>query len=222
MIVGVLLAAGRSARMGSPKQLLRKRGASFVAQGVRHLWATCDVVVVVLGSKGATIRTSIEDEFTKLVEKGALHEDLQNAHRHGADGLEVRFLDNPDWRDGMYSSVRVGLKEAVRAKPESVLVLPVDHPDVKPMTVQALTLMMRAAIQSSPPKERKQFSYALVPRHRRVRGHPVVLSPALAAAIAKDRAAAHLSDAIRRNASLVGYLDVADRGVVHNVNLPGD
>lgn len=222
MIVGVLLAAGRSARMGSPKQLLRKHGASFVAQGVRHLWATCDIVVVVLGSKGASIRTAIEDEFTKLVEKGALHEDLKNAHRHGSEGLEVHFLDNPDWRDGMYSSVRLGLKEAMRAKPESVLVLPVDHPDVKPATVQALTLMMRAAIASNPPKERKQFAYAVVPRHRRLRGHPVVLSPALAAAIAKDKEAAHLSDAIRRNARLLGYLDVVDKGVVHNVNLPGD
>ncbi len=61
-----------------------------------------------------------------------------------------------------------------------------------------------------------------MPRHRRRRGHPLALSPALAAAIAADRQAEDLSDAVRRNARLVGYLDVDDPGVLRNVNRPGD
>jgi hypothetical protein len=48
----------------------------------------------------------------------------------------------------------------------------------------------------------------------------VALSPALAAAIVRDRIAENLSDAVRRSARLVGYLDTADPGVVRNVNMP--
>src|SRR5213083_2472106 len=90
MLVGVLLAAGASARMGSPKPLVMTRGGSFLARGIRHLWGACDQVVVVLGSNAERIRESVEQEFTNLVERGELHQELQAAHGHGADGLEVR------------------------------------------------------------------------------------------------------------------------------------
>jgi CTP:molybdopterin cytidylyltransferase MocA len=60
----------------------------------------------------------------------------------------------------------------------------------------------------------------VVPRYRRRRGHPVVLTAALADAIASDPKAEDLSDAIRRNARLIGYLDVRDAGVIRNVNRP--
>ena len=66
------------------------------------------------------------------------------------------------------------------------------------------------------------FSYALVPRFRGRRGHPLALSAALARAVAKDAAARDLSDAVRRSARLVGYLDVRDAGITRNVNRPGD
>jgi CTP:molybdopterin cytidylyltransferase MocA len=69
-------------------------------------------------------------------------------------------------------------------------------------------------------RERAGFSYALVPRWRRKRGHPVALTPALAWAIATDADSEDLSDAVRRNARLVGYLDVDDPGVLVNRNGP--
>ena len=65
----------------------------------------------------------------------------------------------------------------------------------------------------------RRFAYG---RHRHDRGHPLALSPALAGAIAADRKAKDLSDAVRRNARLVGYLDVDDPGVLRNVNRSGD
>jgi len=222
MIVGVLLAAGASTRMGSPKPLVVTRGGSFLARGIRHLWGSCDQVVVVLGSNAKRIRESVEQEFASLVESGELQHELQSAHRHGAEGLEVHFVENPQWRKGMYGSARLGLKEAVHARPEAVLLLPVDHPIVKTRTITVLSQMIRAALTACAPKERPKFSYALVPRYRKHLGHPVALSPALAAAVAKDLTAENLSDAIRRHARLIGYLDVADAGVVRNVNRRGD
>jgi hypothetical protein len=50
----------------------------------------------------------------------------------------------------------------------------------------------------------------------------VALSPDLARAAAADRAAHDLSDAVRRNARLIGYMDCTDPGVVRNHNRPED
>ena len=50
MNVGVLLAAGASRRMGRNKSLMRTKGDTFLAHGVRQLWHACDAVVVVLHS----------------------------------------------------------------------------------------------------------------------------------------------------------------------------
>jgi CTP:molybdopterin cytidylyltransferase MocA len=221
MIVGVLLAAGASRRMGRDKALVRARGQSFTAHGVHHLWSACDAVVIVLGSNAPVIRAGIEAEFERLIASRALRQDLVQARRHGVRGLEARFVVNRAWKGGMLGSVRAGLRTALRFRPESILILPVDHPRVQSRTVRTLAGTMHEALGAF--RERKQrdaFAYALVPRHHRRRGHPIALSLALARAIASDRGAENLSDAVRRNARLVGYLDSADSGILDNRNAP--
>ena len=225
MNVGILLAAGASRRMGRSKPLVRAAGQSFVAHGVRHLWSACDAVVVVLGSVAPRVRAEVEAEFARLALSGRLMGDLKSARRHGAAGLEARFVVNREWRRGMLASARLGLRTALGLGAQTLLVLPVDHPAVRPGTVQALTAAMREALAAfRPPRagsgKKNPFAYALVPRYRRRRGHPIALSPALARAVVADRAAADLSDAVKRNARLVGYLDCADSGVVLNRNTP--
>jgi nicotine blue oxidoreductase len=217
--VGVLLAAGASRRMGVPKALVRWKGQSFLAHGVRALWTACDVVIAVLGSNAARVRSGAEQEFSRLVEAGVLTPDLHAATRHGARSLELRFETNRAWRSGMYSSARVGLAAAAKLRPESVLVLPVDHPQVRGETVAQLAALVAQALASLEDGART-FGYALVPRHRGRRGHPVALSPALARAIAKDGAAHDLGDAVRRSARLVAFVDVKDGGVLVNRNTP--
>ena len=220
MIAGVLLAAGASTRMGGLKALARTGGESFTLRGIRNLWSACDRVVVVLGSGAPRIRSGTERELGRLV--GATGPRRGGA-AGGAGHLEARFLVHPGWADGMLSSARVGLRAALRARPEAVLVLPVDHPAVRSGTVEDLgRAMLQALAACRTPRDRARFAYALVPRFRRRRGHPVALSPALARAVAADAGAENLSDAIRRNARLVGYLEVADAGVVRNRNTPRD
>jgi CTP:molybdopterin cytidylyltransferase MocA len=232
MMVGVLLAAGASTRMGSPKALAKtgkKTGQeSYIAHGVRNLWCACDTVVVVLGANAKLIRKRTEDEFVRLVETGCFDQELHAAHRHKAQKLEVRFVVNRTWKKGMYSSARVGLEAALKYAPAGVFVLPVDHPSVRAATVLDLGTVMAQAIHAAhspvrkPAARRTAFSYALVPRLRGRRGHPIVLTSALARAIVKDKGAEDLSDAVRRSARLVGYLDVRDAGITRNVNRPGD
>jgi CTP:molybdopterin cytidylyltransferase MocA len=222
--VGVLLAGGAGRRMGRPKALVRRSKESFLAHGVRHLWTTCDMVVVVLGAKAKPIRAAAEEEFEKLVREGRLHEDLVAARRHGATGLEVRFVENKRWAQGMFVSAQLGLTQALRHKPDAVLILPVDHPTVRPATLRMLSAAVDAAMDAYQGKraDRAKFAYAVVPRYQRRRGHPLAISAGLARLILADRGATDLSDAVRRNARLVGYLDCADRGVVRNQNRPGD
>ena len=220
MIAGVLLAAGASTRMGSSKALVRLRGQSFLVRGVRALWSVCDTVIVVLGHDGKRVCREVNEEFAELVAKGLAAPDLRGGPRHRSGELEVRFAFNKAWAEGMMSSARVGLAQALRHKPHGVLLMPVDQPEVQPATVQALGAMLEQALTSFGGKSANWFAYALVPRHRGHRGHPVAMSSALADVVRRDRGARDLSDAIRRSARLVGYLDVADKGVTMNQNTP--
>jgi nicotine blue oxidoreductase len=218
-MVGVVLAAGASVRMGSPKPLVRTRGESFLVRAVRVLWTSCDRVVVVLGSNAARVQAGVEKEFQTLVEEGSLHSDVRRARGGERRGLEVRFVVHRGWKQGMFSSARVGLAAAADLKPRAVILLPVDHPGVRPESVAGLASVMDQALEETKKgRERARFSYALVPRFLKRRGHPIVLSPALARAIAADTGAGHLADSVRRHARLVGYLDVSDPGVVLNRN----
>jgi CTP:molybdopterin cytidylyltransferase MocA len=128
---------------------------------------------------------------------------------------------NRAWRRGMLSSARVGIAAARALKPGAIMILPVDHPEVSGRTVAGLGEVMGQALDACRnARERHGFSYALVPRWKRRRGHPLVLSPALAWNLAGDGDAEDLSDAVRRHARLVGYLDVDDPGIVVNRNTP--
>ncbi len=220
MIVGVLLAGGASRRMGEPKAFARSRGQSFLVRGVRALWSACDRVVVVLGSGADAVQERASAEFGALVERGLLAPDLSAGPRGRTGDLEVHFAVNRQWRQGMFRSARHGLASALAFRPRGVLLHPVDHPLVRDETVQALGSMLIEALASFGGRAAARFPYALVPRHRGERGHPVALSAALAGEIAADGRARDLSDAIRRHARLVGYLDVADRGVLVNRNSP--
>jgi nicotine blue oxidoreductase len=221
MMVGVLLAAGAGTRMGRTKALVRSGPQSFLAHGVRNLWTVCDDVVVVLGAHASEVRKAAELEFERLVKEGGLHADLHRAHAHGSEGLEVEFTVNRSWRSGMLSSARLGIASALKRRPEGVLVMPVDHPFVRPLAFEAIATLLRGALEAcESDAERSRLAYAIVPRWKRMRGHPLGLAPGLARAVVRDTGASDLSDAVRRNARLVGYVDVSDSGVVRNVNTP--
>jgi molybdenum cofactor cytidylyltransferase len=221
MNAGVVLAGGASRRMGRAKPLVKAGSSSFLLTGMRNLWSACECVVVVLGAHAPAVRAAVEEEIGLLARNDGLRRPRTRGRPAGARSLEARFQVNGHWREGMLSSARVGLRAALATDPELVLVLPVDHPAVRPATVQALAAAMSAALGAFGAKRaRSGFAYALVPRYRRRRGHPIALSPALARAVAGDSGASDLSDSVRRNARLIGYLDCADRGILVNRNLP--
>jgi molybdenum cofactor cytidylyltransferase len=89
MRIGALvLAAGESSRLGTPKQLLAGRdGRALVSHVVHEAQAAgCDPVVVVIGAHA---------------------EDVTHALIH--DAADVFLVPNRGWREGMGSSIRAGI-----------------------------------------------------------------------------------------------------------------
>lgn len=104
--VVVVLAAGGSSRMGRPKQLLDVDGEPLVRHAARvALDAGSGRVLVVLGAEAERVRAAIED-------------------------LDLAIVVNPDWREGLASSLRAGVAEVERIAPDArgLIVLPADQP----------------------------------------------------------------------------------------------
>ena len=118
MIPALVLAAGRSSRMGRPKATLpiSGEGDTFLTRIVRTLLdANLDDVVIVLGHEAA----NIADSFA-------------------ATGLRARAVLNRDYDRGQLSSLKVGLTMIDRPGVEAVLLTLVDVPLVSASTVRAV------------------------------------------------------------------------------------
>jgi molybdenum cofactor cytidylyltransferase len=116
---------------------------------------------------------------------------------------------NPDPSAGMLSSVQCGLRSFQR-NPDAVLIWPVDHPLVSRDTVVA---MIEAFERTGAP--------VVVPAHEGRRGHPVLF----AARVFPELLAANPSAGARAVVHAHGdriELPVADRGVVIDIDTPGD
>ncbi|MGD0412845.1 MAG: nucleotidyltransferase family protein [Verrucomicrobiota bacterium] len=102
----MILAAGASARLRQPKQLLPFRGRSLLRHAAETALASvCRPVVVVLGAYAER-----------------LHGELS--------GLPVTVAMNPQWTEGMSSSIRAGLKALApgSAGPNAVIIMLCDQP----------------------------------------------------------------------------------------------
>jgi CTP:molybdopterin cytidylyltransferase MocA len=111
-VAGIVPAAGRSARMGTPKPLLEVDGEPFVGRAVRVLRAGgCMDVIVVVAAGAAAIRSAAE----------------------AAGG---RVVENPGTASEQVDSVRLALAELPDAA--AAAVLPVDVPYVAAATVEAV------------------------------------------------------------------------------------
>ncbi|MHB8735039.1 MAG: nucleotidyltransferase family protein [Terriglobales bacterium] len=119
-LMGIVLAAGESSRMGRDKALLRWQGQTFLHHCVTKLAALCGTVRVVVGHHAATILAA-ESE------------------------LKVDWRRNHDISRGRLSSLQVGLEETEWSEWEGAFVVPVDHPAFQAKTLRAL-LQRRAEL----------------------------------------------------------------------------
>lgn len=120
----VILAAGSSSRLGTPKQLLPYEGESLLRRAAEiALLSSCRPVVVVLGAAAEEIRPEIQE-------------------------LDVVPVENPNWAEGMSASLRVGLETAERIAldPLDAIVLMVcDQPLLTAAVLDRLVAEYRAS-----------------------------------------------------------------------------
>ena len=122
----VILAAGASTRMGTPKQLLAVGGQSLLARAVEtSLAAPVWPVVVVLGANAEQVRPLLAR-------------------------LPVLVTENPAWAEGMASSIRagVGTLQQFSRRLEGVVLALCDQPGFSPTVINRLIAAQRAGGKS--------------------------------------------------------------------------
>jgi len=104
----IILAAGSSSRLGKPKQNLVYKGQTLLQRAIEATAASvCRPVIVVLGANEEMIKPTIEN----------------NA---------INIIHNPDWQQGMASSIRSGINALKKIEPKagSVILTLCDQPFV--------------------------------------------------------------------------------------------
>ena len=112
-IAGIILSAGASRRMGTPKALLPLNGETFLDRLIRLFSEAAIPPIVVLGHHAVEIRSGVQRS------------------------AEAKFVLNPDPERGMLSSLQCGL-EAVPPEAEAAMFMPVDHPNLESSTLEEL------------------------------------------------------------------------------------
>ncbi len=121
MLSAILLAAGESRRMGSPKALLHYQGQTFIERiCLAFLTAGVDELIVVLGARAEEIARALP-----------VHPAL-------------RTVVNSRYAQGQLSSLMVGIG-ALSPESEAAVVNLVDHPMVSRETIKAVLDSFRAA-----------------------------------------------------------------------------
>lgn len=132
--------------------------------------------------------------------------DVFNAVLSLAD-VRVTTIVNPDPARGMFSSIQAGL---AIADGDIVLVLPADMPFVPASTVAAV--VARAAETGS----------VVVPVHDGRNGHPIAIPRALCDRLLTLVPTTTLKDGLAGFGSATIRLDVAEAGILHDVDEPAD
>ncbi|MFG2887141.1 NTP transferase domain-containing protein [Streptomyces sp. NPDC048297] len=184
----MLLAAGGGRRLGGrPKALLEHRGRPLVEHAVGVLRAAgCGRIHVVLGARAQEV-----------------------CARADLGGCVV--VENPDWAEGMGSSLRAGLGSLAGTGARAALVSLVDQPGIGP---EAVARVLRAY-----EGEGSLVSAA----YDGERGHPVLFGaahwPGIAATATGDRGARAY---LREHADAIRLVECADIAEAYDIDTEAD
>jgi len=191
---GLILAAGESRRMGTPKALLRYRGETFLDGLIARFQARCAPVIVVLGAAEREVRSGARRAAT--------------------------FILNEGWESGQTGSMQCGLR-AVPAAAGGVLFTLVDHPAVKIATIDALLGSSEPGQPKPDPPpaaDAGRGGLLRVPRYRGLNGHPIWFSSALIGEFLGLGESGAARDIVRAHARETEFIEVDDPGVVADID----
>jgi molybdenum cofactor cytidylyltransferase len=195
MLSAVVLAAGMSTRMGRNKLLLNFREKPLIAHAVDTLLASdIDEVIVVLGHETEKVRDQLEGSIG-----------LANK----APGKPVRLVQNPDYQNGLSTSVRTGV-EAVSLQANGIMIYLADQPLLEPEDVNRIVAGFAAA--------KKVNKSIVVPFFRGERGNPVILDASLRDSILGIAGDVGCKGVIKRYPDKVYAIEMENDHVVRDVD----
>jgi molybdenum cofactor cytidylyltransferase len=116
----IILAAGASTRMGTPKQLLEYKGRSLIQHAVEVATVSgCHPIIVVLGANADRIKPEI--------------------------AASVETIENSFWHQGMSTSIRMGIESLNKSdfKTEAAILMLCDQPFVSPSLIERMLEVYR-------------------------------------------------------------------------------
>jgi molybdenum cofactor cytidylyltransferase len=193
MIPAVILAAGKSTRMGQPKALLALPGGdTFLTRIIRTFEdAGVDDVVVVIGHEAEAIAASVAER-----------------------GLAPRIVVNRQYESGQFSSFLAGLRAIDRPGVQALLLTLVDVPLVSSTTVRAVIDRYRA---NHAPIVRPVSSV-----RSDLHGHPVLMDRTLFDALRATDPSNGAKPIVRAHASPAGDVISDDEGAFLDIDTPED
>ena len=192
MVPGIILAAGRSTRMGRSKALLPcpPAGEPFVVQLAHTLTAG--------GTNGVLVVGRPDDEQLREVVRTVVP--------------DARFVVNPDAdKGGQLSSLVAGIDACDGPTVRGVLMTPVDVPRVDAATVAALL----AAFRSAPGRIVRAVHLG---RH----GHPVIFPRELFGELRRADPARGAKEVLRAHEAAILDVEVPNAGVIEDMDTPDD
>jgi molybdenum cofactor cytidylyltransferase len=185
-VAALVLAAGYSSRAPGFKPLLPMGAGTVIeatVQSLRH--GGVDGITVVIGHRA--------DELIPELNR-----------------LGVRYVQNQDYRQGMFSSVVVGVN-SLSPQAEAFFLLPCDIPLVRGHTVR----MLRNAYRRMMPK-------VTYPVFRQRRGHPPLISTQCCPAIRAWTGPGGLRSLLALYETQAHEVETADEGILTDIDTPED
>jgi len=187
-ISALLLAAGKGERMGEVKQLLSLGEKRMIEAALDNLQGSrCDEIIVVLGFA--------VDEVRPLVE-----------------GKErVMVVINPQFKEGMSTSIQQGLKE-ISPRAKGILIALADQPFIPPEVINALIEGFQGGAKG-----------IVLPVYEGKRGHPVILDrKKYEAELFELQGDVGGKEIVGKHPEDVLEIEVASKGVVIDIDAPED
>lgn len=178
IIEGIVLAAGLSTRANTNKLLLDIKGKSLIERTILNMYNICSKIVVVGGHK-------IEDIWIVLKKYP-----------------KVELIYNENYLEGMYSSVKVGLKQT---SGDRIFIIPGDYPSVRPSTFMAMT---------------KYKDDIVIPKYQNKNGHPLLINKNLKDEIMFSKEYNSLRDFIYTKERK--YVDIHDPWILKDIDTMKD
>lgn len=197
MVCGVILAAGKSSRMGTDKALLPwPPGASsmlpapaptLLSAAIAALKPHTNAVVVVAGGNAHALAPVVS-------------------------ACEAMLAVNPDPDRGQFSSLQTGLREAVNQGCDAAMILPVDCPPLSEAAFRRLRAEFERTITSG--------KWAVAPENNGRHGHPLIAGRALIEAFLDAPFSSNAREVKRAHAVRIEYVAVGEPGIGVDLNTP--